>query len=562
MKFFRKSTQSLFQTTLAVMLLVSCKQDSLSDYMDDALSGSVQLSVNLSNSFTGGTGATSPWVHLLQESMDLTISSTTSTFTQTITFNPSDPSSFPSTTLPYDSYTWTVANTGSTVPVASSLYVYGSSATPFSVGSATTILPLTLDTDFALVTVTTTNIDTVSVTQNANTTNLSTQDNYYYAYINSLFTDFTIAITSSDGMGATNSIAAPIAKTHYNYILNYPNESALSVTLELIDNFILEDVNVDMVDLDSDGDGVADALDQCPGTPTGTAVDEFGCNLSSAVFLDANGITVKAVDGAIPGDGGTLNGIAYTIVDEATLRAMINNGENVEHVVTTLVTNMADLMNGRASFNQDISTWDTSNVTSMRYLLNAATAFNQDISSWDVSKVGDFEQALSGCVNFNQDLNDWNVSSATNMRAMFGGCSNFNSNIASWDVSNARSMSFMFNAALSFNQDISSWDTRNVSSMDYMFSNTRDFNQDISSWNVQNVSNMVAMFENSVSFNHDISAWDVTNVSNMLAMFNNTGSFNQNLSGWSVNNVFSCLNFSANAPQWTLSKPNFTNCTP
>ena len=33
--------------------------------------------------------------------------------------------------------------------------------------------------------------------------------------------------------------------------------------------------------VDSDGDGVTDGLDRCPGTPAGTAVDEFGCERDS-----------------------------------------------------------------------------------------------------------------------------------------------------------------------------------------------------------------------------------------------------------------------------------------
>lgn len=37
--------------------------------------------------------------------------------------------------------------------------------------------------------------------------------------------------------------------------------------------------------LDSDGDGVADALDRCPDTPAGAAVDEFGC----AAVQDSDG---------------------------------------------------------------------------------------------------------------------------------------------------------------------------------------------------------------------------------------------------------------------------------
>ena len=39
------------------------------------------------------------------------------------------------------------------------------------------------------------------------------------------------------------------------------------------------------------------------------------------------------------------------------------------------------------SFNQDISSWDTSNVTDMSAMFWSAESFNQDLSAWDVSNV-------------------------------------------------------------------------------------------------------------------------------------------------------------------------------
>jgi len=72
---------------------------------------------------------------------------------------------------------------------------------------------------------------------------------------------------------------------------------------------------------------------------------------------------------------------------------------------------------------------------------------------------------------------------------------------------------------------------------------------------------MFYMFNGNESFNQPIGNWDVRKVTDMANMFSNT-QFNQDLSGWNVDNVTSCFEFSINAPQWVLPKPNFTNCDP
>jgi hypothetical protein len=45
------------------------------------------------------------------------------------------------------------------------------------------------------------------------------------------------------------------------------------------------------------------------------------------VYLDANGVTIKACPDALIGQSGVVNGIAYTIVSGEMLRNLVNNGE-------------------------------------------------------------------------------------------------------------------------------------------------------------------------------------------------------------------------------------------
>ena len=246
----------------------------------------------------------------------------------------------------------------------------------------------------------------------------------------------------------------------------------------------------------------------------GNEVSFMTINCDGVVYLDTNGITIKACEIANVGDTGVINGITYTVVDEAMLREMMTNEENVTKVVTTKVTDMYGL-NTNSGFNQDISSWDVSNVTDMSYmfLINelVLTDFNQDISSWDVSSVTD----MGGMF--------WNTA--------------FNQDIGAWDVSSVTNMSNMFRDNSSFNQPIGNWDVSGVTYMGSMFFSNQVFNQPIGDWDVSSVTNMNGMFEDASSFNQDLNSWDVTNVTN-------------------------CDYFSTNAPLTEANTPNFTNCTP
>lgn len=297
--------------------------------------------------------------------------------------------------------------------------------------------------------------------------------------------------------------------------------------------------------LDTDGDGVPDDIDQEENTRQGAEVDENGV-MMSPIYLDENGVTLKAQSWAIIGDIIEINGIQYRVVNEEQLREKVNNGEDVTTLCISKVTSLRELFFNKSDFNQDIGGWDVSNVKDMQSMFLNATAFNQDISQWDVSNVTTME-GMFKFSNFNQDIGNWNVSSVTDMGSMFRG-------------------SFQTGLVNPFNQDISNWNVSNVTNMTRMFQ-WCDFNQDIGNWDVSSVTDMSSMFRGNFetgfvnSFDQDISFWNVSNVTNMTRMFMQSN-FNKDLSDWNVTNVTDCEYIFFRANNWTLPKPNFTNCSP
>ena len=172
-------------------------------------------------------------------------------------------------------------------------------------------------------------------------------------------------------------------------------------------------------------------------------------NDCDVVYLDDNGVTIKAYPCANIGDIGTIDGVEYTVVDNEMLFQMRGDFGQIitadfTKLCTTRVTNMSGLFLCYEEFNQPIGNWDISNVTDTSLMFYGECAFHL----------------------FNQNISHWDVSNVNDMNAMFFN-GYFNQNISQWDVSNVTDMYSMFNYAYSFNQDLSNWDVENVTSCAY-----------------------------------------------------------------------------------------------
>lgn len=193
--------------------------------------------------------------------------------------------------------------------------------------------------------------------------------------------------------------------------------------------------------------------------------------------------------------------------------------------------------------------------STMASMFSSCTSFNQNISSLNTSNVTTMNSMFSGCTNFNNGgyALTFDTSSVTTMASMFLNCSKFNNGLASGvagtmtlNTSLVINTSDMFSAAIAFNQDIGSWNTSSVADMSGMFINTKVFNNggssSIGGWDTSNVIDMSLMFQSNgtgVAFNQNIGAWNVSKVANFSSMFRSAQVFNNggspDISNWVIN---------------------------
>ena len=279
---------------------------------------------------------------------------------------------------------------------------------------------------------------------------------------------------------------------------------------------------------------------------------------------------------------------------------------------TSLITNMSNLFENEATFNDNINGWDTSNVTDMSYMFNNATSFNQDLTNFtfnslnvDNSMINMLNSSGIDVNNYNNILNDWSNKSPPNDVNFTASGLKYSStgvpgrtkliNDFSWSIKNDTLITFqpatkedlqiaVDNWVLldgdtdkdtsTYNDvPISDWDTSLIVDMSNLFENKETFNDDIGNWDTSNVENMGKMFLRAVNFNKPLNSWNVSKVTNMQYMFSGYiengiitySLFNQPLSDWVVSNVtqmgsmFIFSEFNQDINNWDVSNVKFMN---
>lgn len=141
------------------------------------------------------------------------------------------------------------------------------------------------------------------------------------------------------------------------------------------------------------------------------------------------------------------NSEIYRVVDDALLRALVADNQNLSKLVTTRVTDLNNFF-AATTVNFDITSWGVSKVINMKGMFYQASSFNQDHSAWEVGKVTTIAEMFYASVDFNHDLSARRVNEVTDMTRMFFLSMSFNQDLTIWQVDQVtKCTDFSFNAA-------------------------------------------------------------------------------------------------------------------
>jgi surface protein len=201
----------------------------------------------------------------------------------------------------------------------------------------------------------------------------------------------------------------------------------------------------------------------------------------------------------------------------------------------------------------------------------AATTFNNDLTTWDTSGITStasmfFNNASFRGTGVNGDLRNWNTSNITDMSNMFNTCQSLITSVSGWDTSKVTNMSGLFYDTRSWHgSGLETWNTSNVTNMSNMFQmiGGRGPNANLSGWDTGRVTNMSNMFSSTNNFIHNfagsgIDNWNVTGVTTVNSMFRSNAALNTtlrcNLSGW---NLCSCTDMTNFMQQCNIGSGNY-----
>ena len=182
------------------------------------------------------------------------------------------------------------------------------------------------------------------------------------------------------------------------------------------------------------GDSTSDVV-----TSDGTTEHTYSDSIAHEIAISGSAGYFSAAT-ARPGASCVTGVSQWGTLGLTSLSSAFNGLANLTSVPTDLpwtVTDVSSMFESAASFNQNISTWDTSNVTNMQSMFAWTQSFDQPLASWDLSSVTNLAYMFNNAAAFNEPIDAWNTASVTSFRGMFWGASSFDQSLPNWSFASA-----------------------------------------------------------------------------------------------------------------------------
>ena len=181
--------------------------------------------------------------HVFDDALTITFSSNPEGYSNSLTFDPSD--SQTTISLPYGNYDWEIESSiVSGTAISQKLPVYGQSNNTVLINQPNVDLDLVVQTDYSLVTVNTEHVSSVLLKHDDDSINLESKDGFFYGYVYSGTTSFTLEVTDKEGSTITTTLDSVESCKEYKYTLNYSDVNINSLVclcepFEVIEQYLL-----------------------------------------------------------------------------------------------------------------------------------------------------------------------------------------------------------------------------------------------------------------------------------------------------------------------------------
>ena len=223
-----KKLKIILVLLLSTLSSLSCSKDKT--YNMDVID--LNINLNLENGFSLELDKTSSknsfstfkvdseFNHVFDDELTLTFSSNPEGYSNSLTFDPSD--SQTTISLPYGNYDWEIESSiVSGTAISQKLPVYGQSDASITIDQPDIDLSLIVQTDYSLVTVNTDHVSSVILKHNNQSLALESKDGFFYGYVYSGATSFTLEVIDNEGYKITEKLNTVESCKEYKYTLQY-----------------------------------------------------------------------------------------------------------------------------------------------------------------------------------------------------------------------------------------------------------------------------------------------------------------------------------------------------